>query len=165
MLYGITEKVLCAFSNESHKKGGVMKKTGIMVVGMVLAAICAFGSISAEAAETSGSASVDVMSSYMWRGFELYEDAALQPSAGITYGGFGANLWADYNTDPGEAVETDLTLNYSFSVDKFSFDAGYIYYALDGAEDTQEVYQWDTMSCSVHRSASTMTLMKAKVLL
>jgi hypothetical protein len=31
-------------------------------------------------------------------------------------------------------------LNYANSIDKFSYDAGYIYYALDGFDDTQEVY-------------------------
>ena len=117
-----------------------MKKLSIVVLSMVLTTVFAFASLSAEAAETSGSASVDVMSSYMWRGFELHEDAAVQPSVGITYGGFGANLWSDYNTGPGEAAETDLTLNYSFSADKFSFDVGWIYFGLDGAEDTQELY-------------------------
>jgi hypothetical protein len=117
-----------------------MKKLRIFVLSLVLAMGFAFGSLSAEAAVTSGSASVYVMSSYMWRGFELHEDTAVQPSVGITYGGFGANLWSDYNTGPGEAAETDLTLNYSFSANKFSFDTGYIYYGLDGAEDTQELY-------------------------
>jgi hypothetical protein len=117
-----------------------MKKLRIFVLSLVLAMGFAFGPPGTEAAETSGSASVDVMSSYMWRGFEIHEDVAVQPYVGITYGGFGVNLWADYNTEPGEAIETDLTLNYSFSVDKFSFDAGYIYYGLDGVEDTQEIY-------------------------
>jgi hypothetical protein len=100
----------------------------------------AFSVLNSEAAETSASASVDVMSSYMWRGFQLHEDAAIQPSVGITYGSFGINLWSDYNTETKEAAETDLTLNYTFSMDKLSFDAGYIYFGLDNATDTQEVY-------------------------
>lgn len=88
----------------------------------------------------SASASVDVMSSYMWRGFELHENPAIQPSVGITYGDFGINLWSDYNTKTKEAAETDLTLNYVFSMDKLSFDIGYIYFGLDNATDTQEIY-------------------------
>ena len=92
--------------------------------------------------ETSGSAGVDFMSSYVWRGIEIHEDIAIQPWVGITYGGFGANMWADYDSDPAvqEGIETDLTLNYVFSVGKFGFDAGYIYYMLDGFADTQELY-------------------------
>ena len=100
----------------------------------------AFGAINTEAVETSASASVDVMSSYMWRGFQLHEDAAIQPSVGITYGSFGMNLWSDYNTETKEAAETDLTLNYTFAMDKLSFDVGYIYFGLDNATDTQEIY-------------------------
>jgi hypothetical protein len=124
----------------SSKKEKKVKILAIFILTTVLTIGVAFGSLSAEAAETSGSASVEVMSSYIWRGFEIHEDVAVQPSVGITYGGFGANLWSDYNTYAKEAIETDLTLNYSFSRGKISFDAGYIFYALDGAEDTQELY-------------------------
>lgn len=93
------------------------------------------------AAETSGSASVDFMSNYVWRGQKLSNSMVVQPSTGITYGGFGANLWANYDSGTKEHNETDLTLNYANSVDKFSYDVGYIYYALEGSEnDTQEVY-------------------------
>jgi len=116
----------------------------------LLATVISIGCISSyvQAAETSGSASVDIYSSYMWRGFELHEDVAIQPSVGITYGGFGANLWSDYNNDTKEAVETDLTLNYVYSIDKIGLDVGYIYYGLDGAADTQEIYvavSYDTL--------------------
>ncbi len=94
-------------------------------------------------AEVSGSASAGVFSNYVWRGQKLSNSIVVQPSVGITYEGFGANLWANYDTDytdQGELTETDLTLNYTFSYDKFSFDVGYIYYGLEGADDTQELY-------------------------
>lgn len=117
-----------------------MKKLTIFVITMVLTIGFTFGPLTASAAETSGSASVDFMSGYYWRGFQLHEGEAVQPSVGVTYNGFGVNLWSDTNTETGEAVETDLTLNYAFSKDKFSFDIGYIYFALDGADDTQEIY-------------------------
>jgi len=112
----------------------------IFTITMFLVMGIAFGAINTEAVETSASASVDVMSSYMWRGFQLHEDAAIQPSVGITYGSFGMNLWSDYNTETKEAAETDLTLNYTFAMDKLSFDVGYIYFGLDNATDTQEIY-------------------------
>lgn len=100
----------------------------------------AFGPLSASAAETSGSASADFMSNYVWRGQKLSNGVVIQPSVGITYDGFGANLWANYDTGLHEHNETDLTLNYSHSIDMVSLEGGYIFYALEGVDDTQEVY-------------------------
>ena len=117
-----------------------MKSLKIMVVTIILVLGLSIGSLYAEEPEVSGSASVDVMSNYVWRGFKLSDGLVIQPLVGITYGSFGANLWANYDTDLNEHNETDLTLSYSFSMDKFSFDAGYIYYALDSVDDTQEIY-------------------------
>jgi hypothetical protein len=107
-------------------------------------------SLSAFAGEikTSGSASVDVMSNYVWRGQKLSNSWVVQPSVAITYGVFGANLWANYDSDSkidegdghGEVRETDLTLSYTRSLDKWTFGAGYIYYGLNGSPDTQEFY-------------------------
>lgn len=98
----------------------------------------------AEKAEVSGGASVDIMSNYVWRGIKLSNSYVIQPSVGITYNGFGANLWANWDSDwldSGEHTETDLTLNYSFPVNKYSLEMGYIYYALEGTpNDTQEIY-------------------------
>lgn len=112
-----------------------MKKIWIFIVVILL--ILTPG---AQAEEVSGGASVDVMSNYVWRGFKLSEDMVIQPSVGITYGSFGANLWANYDTELEELNETDIALNYTFLVEKFDFDVGYIYYGLDSANDTQEIY-------------------------
>ncbi len=120
-----------------------MKSLKIVIVAMILALGFSIGSLYAEETEVSGSASVDVMSNYVWRGIKLSNSYVVQPSVGITYGGFGANLWANWDSDwmnSGEHSETDLTLNYTFSIDKLSLDAGYIYYALEAAGDTQEIY-------------------------
>lgn len=123
-----------------------MKKLTIFALTAVLTVLFAFGPLSAGAAETSGSASADIMSHYVWRGQRLSDDFVIQPSVGITYGGFGANIWANWDdttssaTDSG-ITETDYTLNYTFSKDKFGFDAGYIYYAFPApGVDTQEIY-------------------------
>jgi hypothetical protein len=113
-------------------------KTRLILI--LILAILSASAYTVSAAETSGSASVGIFNSYMWRGFELHKDTAVQPSVGITYGGFGANLWSDYNGKTEEAVETDLTLNYTYSIDKIGLDAGYIYYGLDGVPDTQEFF-------------------------
>jgi len=108
---------------------------------IILAVVVLIGlSVPVKAAETSGSASVAFLSDYMWRGEQLSKGFVVQPSVGITYDSFGANLWANYDSDSNNHTETDLTLNYTFSMDKFSFDAGYIYYGLESADDTQEIY-------------------------
>ncbi len=120
-----------------------MKKIVFYMLTLMLAIDCTAGIVKAEGMEVSGSASVDVMSNYVWRGFKLSNSFVVQPSVGITYGGFGANLWSNLDSDLDDSFEhneTDVTLNYTFAVDKFSFDVGYIYYALESAEDTQELY-------------------------
>lgn len=123
-----------------------MKKVLIALLAIIISLGCI--TYQAEAIETSGSASLDIYSSYMWRGFELHEDVAIQPSVGITYGGFGANLWSDINADTGEITETDVTVTYAFSKDMFGFDIGYIFYGLEGIDETQELYiavSYDTL--------------------
>jgi hypothetical protein len=125
-----------------------MKGLKTLSLALVLTLLISAGSLYAEETKPSGYASVDVMSNYVWRGQKLSNSWVVQPSVGITYGSFGANIWANYDSDRAEATETDLTLNYSFSLNKFNFAAGYIYYALEGADDTQEVYfsaNYDTL--------------------
>ena len=119
-----------------------------IIILMLLLSTVFTGSVFAAEPKVSGTASVDVLSNYVWRGQKLTNSWVIQPSVGITYGSFGANLWANYDSDSqidegdehGEFSETDLTLNYNFSVDKWNFGLGYIYYALTGANDTQEIY-------------------------
>jgi hypothetical protein len=102
----------------------------------------------AEGAKVSGFTSVDVMSNYVWRGQKLSNSWVIQPSVGITYGGFGANIWANLDSDAEKLgadnrfkhTETDLTATYGFSIDKLNLTAGYIYYALESANDTQEIF-------------------------
>ncbi len=115
-----------------------MIKSILMV--LIFLAVLGLSAFSTHAVETSGSASVDVFSKYVWRGQTLSDESVVQPSVGITYGGFGANLWANYDTETNESNETDMTLYYANSLDNFSYDAGYIYYALDNISDTQEIY-------------------------
>ena len=125
-----------------------MKNKKMLSLAVVLTLLFAVGTVYAEEPKTSGYASVDVMSTYVWRGQKLSNSVVVQPSVGITYGVFGANIWANYDSDSkidegdghGEFNETDLTLSYTRSMDKWTFGAGYIYYALNNANDTQELY-------------------------
>jgi hypothetical protein len=126
-----------------------VKRLTIFIIALVLTAGFAFGPLSAAAVETSGSASADIMSHYIWRGQRLSDDFVIQPSVGITYGGFGANIWSNWDNDTTAVTETDFTLNYTFSVDKFGFDTGYIFYTFPDSDfDTSEIYlgvSYDTM--------------------
>ena len=104
----------------------------------------------AEPATISAEASVSILSKYVWRGYELSKDSlVIQPSLTMGYQGFGCNLWGNLDTDQDTSLfdsdganwnETDMTLSYEGSYDKLGYTVGYIYYALDGAEDTQEIY-------------------------
>jgi len=76
-----------------------MKNLRVFSITVVLAILCASGAAFAGEIETSGSASVDVMSNYVWRGQKLSNSWVVQPSVAITYGVFGANLWANYDSD------------------------------------------------------------------
>ncbi len=88
-----------------------------------------------------GSASVDVMSNYVWRGQNLVNDGVvIQPAVGLEKDNIAIGFWANYSTDSGENTETDLTVSYSGSADKLSYEIGYIHYALINSVDTQEIY-------------------------
>jgi hypothetical protein len=103
-------------------------------------------------AEGEGSAdfTVAALSQYIWRGQELSRDSmVIQPSATVSYSGFLANLWGNLDTDPyfqmpdesgGTWNETDFTLAYGRGFGAWSLQGGYIYYALDGVDDSQEFY-------------------------
>jgi hypothetical protein len=127
-----------------------MKGLRVFSIVFLLTMFAVTGLAYAEEVSTSGYASVDGMSNYVWRGQKLSNSWVLQPSVGITYGSFDTNIWANYDSDQyeadssddghGELNETDITLSYSMGMDKWSFAGGYIYYALDGANDTQELF-------------------------
>ena len=120
----------------------------VMVIG--LTGLWA-GLSSAEEPKVSGFASVDVMSNYVWRGIKVSNSWVVQPSVGIGYGGFAANIWGNYDSDVaestsngdtghGEMSEVDITVSYTKTFDKLTLGGGYIYYAFDGFNDTQEAY-------------------------
>ncbi len=104
-----------------------------------------------EGVKPTGSADVGIYSKYIWRGYELSDDSVvIQPSATVEYRGFSMNIWGNLDTDfddmdPGtsdksEWTETDLTLAYDRSFGPWALGLGYIYYGLDGVDDSQEVY-------------------------
>ena len=91
-------------------------------------------------------AGVDLLSQYIWRGYELSRDSVvIQPSATFGYRGFSVGIWENMDTDPYSSqmenlTETDWTLSYSTSISGVEVEAGYIWYAIADADDSQEVY-------------------------
>jgi hypothetical protein len=127
-----------------------MKRIGQVFLVVMFICISLSGAY-ADEIKKSGYASVDLMSNYIWRGQKLSNSWVLQPSVGINYGSFGASIWSNYDSDRTEAAsgglssrgkitETDITLTYTHSIDKLTLAGGYIYYALEGANDTQEIF-------------------------
>ena len=122
----------------------------MIVAGVLTLSILAAGIPAAMAEEEAPSAdfSVGLYSKYIWRGYELSDGSmVIQPSLSVSYKGFGANLWANldtdlYGEDTHKWVETDLTLSYDGSHGMLGYGAGWIYYAInaDGDTDTQEFY-------------------------
>ena len=104
----------------------------------------------AEEDKPTANLTVGAFSQYIWRGFELSKDSiVVQPSMTVGYKGFSANVWGNLDTDPytDDGVnnsnnwnETDLTLAYGWEMGPATFSVGYIYYALDAAEDSQEFF-------------------------
>lgn len=116
---------------------------------LTLAAMGIMGISAANAQDkVEGSVSADVVSRYVWRGQAL-GDAAIQPSAGLSYKGFSLSAWGSYgflNTQ--DAKEFDLTLAYT----KGGFNVGvtdywFSYYGEDNkyfeyrAHDTKHVWE------------------------
>lgn len=130
-------------------------RTRRLISGITAAAILfAAGAPAVMAAETpSADASVAFYSKYVWRGYELSDDSlVIQPSLSVSYKGFGANLWANLDTDDANAEtnlwnETDFTLSYDGAYEKLGYGVGWIYYSVLGS-DTQEFYttvSYDTL--------------------
>ena len=125
-----------------------MFKKLIKTLVMVGLAALTFGSLPALAEDespVSASGDISVLSRYVWRGYAFSDDSiVIQPSATVSYGGFGFNLWGnldrdDANYDGMSFNEIDMTLSYDWSFDKLGIGLGYIYYGLEG-DDSQEFY-------------------------
>jgi hypothetical protein len=86
-------------------------------------------------------------SKYVWRGMLLVDDWVAQPSVNVGVGNFTFNVWGNYElTDETEHekkfTEIDLTLDYTFSIGKFSIPVGLIHYVFPNTEfaATTEIY-------------------------
>ncbi|HED00743.1 MAG TPA: hypothetical protein ENN18_10215 [Proteobacteria bacterium] len=125
-----------------------LKRFLAVIVGLVLSIVIILPAM-AEEDRPSADLSVSILSDYIWRGQELSRDSiVIQPSMTVGYKGFSANLWGNLDTDPYVSAgnspanwnETDLTLSYGRDFGPLNISGGYIYYGLDGVDDSQEVF-------------------------
>jgi hypothetical protein len=87
---------------------------GIMTIFIILfAAPPAYGQVDI---------GVDIMSRYVWRGFEFGNSPSIQPEMSISSGGFSAGVWGAFATsgDP-EGTEVDLWAAYTFATESGDF--------------------------------------------
>src|SRR4030066_1140578 len=98
-----------------------MKGLRILSLPVVVTLMVSVGSLYAAETKTAGYASVDVLSNYVWRGQKLSNSWVVQPSVGITYGSFGANLWSNYDSDRAEATGSD-TGHGEFTITDLNFN-------------------------------------------
>lgn len=107
----------------------------------------------AEEEKPTADLSTSFLSQYIWRGYELSDGSmVIQPSMTVGYKGFAANLWGNLDTDQDRDIyagdnqdtmkwnETDFTLSYDGSFEMVDYGVGWIYYDIDGGQDTQEFY-------------------------
>ncbi len=117
--------------------------------GIVLIATLTSSIALAEDAPSLGfDISADYVGKYIFRGQNLQDDGAFQPSVNLTYGKFSANIWASVelskiNGNSGEITEVDYSLDYSDTLcEGIGYSIGVINYVFPNTsiEDTVEIY-------------------------
>lgn len=108
----------------------------------------------AEGEAITGSASIGIFNRYIVRGYEYGTGSIIvQPSVTAYYKGLSANLFANIDTKETSTQaftpykdnslslnEVDVTLSYTYSLDKVSFTGGYIYYGTRYFDETHELF-------------------------
>jgi len=131
-----------------------MKGLRLFVLSVLLTCCVSVGTLYAEEAKVTGTASLGIFSQYIFRGYELSSrSVVLQPSLGVSYKGFSASLWSNIDSEengtqsfvpdrPGQKSfnETDLTLSYTYTIGKVGLTGGYIYYGTKYAPETEELF-------------------------
>lgn len=82
-----------------------MPRLGLLALTLLIAAP-AF-------AQTEIGLGADIVSRYVWRGYDFGESASIQPSVAVTSGGFEVGAWGSYAIDDASANELDLYLSYT----------------------------------------------------
>ncbi|MCH7783607.1 hypothetical protein IID62_11140 [candidate division KSB1 bacterium] len=140
MLRSICSKLMSAFPI-------VLMNTALIII------ILFFTGIPVKA-QVSVSGSVAFVTKYIWRGYNIVDDPAIQPSLDFGFGesGFSANVWYSAGLSKrdknGAADELDFTLDYSTSLaNGAAISLGFIYYTFPNQDNfdfgdhaTPEIY-------------------------
>ena len=134
-----------------------MKKWSILLIALTM--LGAGMVTSSEAAiEVEGDVYVGVFDKYLWRGFDLSGGSPVaQAGVDLSSGNFTLSYWSNWqlkddvvlgnDVDSGEITETDIILDYSTDIgEMLSVSVGDIWYQLDGAADTNELYVGATVN-------------------
>lgn len=100
------------------------------------------------AVAADASVAIDLNSAYVWRGITFNDGLVIQPSIDVSRGGFGINVWGNFDIDDyddtlddKEFSEIDVTLYYGFTLDPVDISLGYVEYLFPaGGEGTREAY-------------------------
>lgn len=129
-----------------------------LILGIVTAIFCSTCSLALAEDEVKPTANLDlgIFSQYIWRGLEQsYNSVVIEPSLTLGYQGFSFNVWGNLDTDrklrnlethSSKYTETDMTLAYAKDLGPVKLGGGYIYYALDGTQDSQELFASATLN-------------------
>jgi hypothetical protein len=116
-----------------------------LTAGMIgLAAGIVAAGLTARGADVE--ADLPVLSAYVWRGQVLNDETVVQPALNIESGGFGLNVWGNYNTTDNvgdrDFNEIDLTVSYGLQLGPVELGGGVIEYLFPNTdyESTREVY-------------------------
>jgi len=127
-----------------------MKKWSVLLAALIVLG-AGMVTTSFAAITVEGDAYAGVFDKYLWRGFDLSGgQPVLQGGADLSTGNFTLSYWSNWQLksssdhvgiNSGEVTETDIILDYSFDVgEMLSVSVGDIWYQLEGAEDTNELY-------------------------
>jgi len=97
------------------------------------------------AAEFSGSATVDFVSRYVWRGFNLSDGMNTQPGVELSVEGLTLGYWGSFNWEAEDTnLEQDLYIGYDFTLadDALGISLGYTYYKFPSLGDDESHEFW-----------------------
>ena len=123
-----------------------MKK--MVTVGIVAIMAALFAATPALAFEGSADAYIGVYNDYVFRGINFTSinadgeesDFVVQGGTDVSFGNFTVSTWFNASEDM-DVDEIDFVLDYSFDVnDMVSMSVGNVFYNVDGAADTNEIY-------------------------
>ncbi|MFO7534679.1 MAG: TorF family putative porin [Kiritimatiellia bacterium] len=93
------------------------------------------------------SADLPILSAYVWRGQVLNDEAVIQPALNVVTGGWGVNVWGNFNatdrvTGDADFSEIDLTLSYGGRLGPAAYGVGVIEYLFPNTDyaSTREIY-------------------------